>query len=64
MLAARRWAVRVYFIGYWLYVITAAVWAWFHVPAFGDWWPYVIFQFVYGFFWPVILVPNAFGIRW
>lgn len=59
-----RWAMRIYVTGYWLYVIVAAAWAWFQIPTFGLWAYYTVFQFVYAFFWPILVPLSLLGIQW
>lgn len=45
---------RTYVAGYFLYLISSAIWAW-PLMTFFEWRNYVAFQMFYGLFWPVLL---------
>ena len=52
-------ATTIYILGYWLFVIAAAVFYWPISQSFEDWRNYVGWQMLYGIAWPILLLIQS-----
>jgi hypothetical protein len=49
----------VYIVGYWLYVLGAAIFYWPLSTGFFDWQTYVFFQLLYALVWPILFIAQV-----
>jgi hypothetical protein len=52
--------MAVYFVGYFGYIIGAAIYAWSHL-GFDNWYSYLFFQCLYAIIWPVFALIALAG---
>jgi hypothetical protein len=53
-----------YTAGYFVYLITTAIWAWETAPTFLEWWTRLAYQVTFAVAWPVLVIVHLFGVRW
>jgi hypothetical protein len=53
-----------YTAGYFVYLITTAIWAWETAPTFLEWWTRLAYQVTLAVAWPVLVIVHLFGVRW